>query len=196
MTRSYEIERLYHEARERDSSERSAFLDRACAGDESLRAEVESLLVWREQASGFLEVSEPGAATSASACAPPGFFRRHPWWVWCWSALVLIATAAIYFVGLTAPVTAGWGLAVARVDGRPAAYRVITITPGMPAQRAGFEVGDLISLADVERFVRDKSAGVTYRFEVFSAERRQTRALTRARSCAMQTRPNGRPRRA
>ena len=33
-----------HEARERDLRERAAFLDEACAGDDALRSEVESLL--------------------------------------------------------------------------------------------------------------------------------------------------------
>jgi Tol biopolymer transport system component len=39
-----QIERLFHEARERTPAERSAFLVRACANDSALRREVESLL--------------------------------------------------------------------------------------------------------------------------------------------------------
>ena len=39
-----EIERLFHEARERTPAERDAFLARACADDPTLRREVESLL--------------------------------------------------------------------------------------------------------------------------------------------------------
>ena len=35
--------------------ERSGFLDRACAGDEALRREVESLLASHDEASQFLE---------------------------------------------------------------------------------------------------------------------------------------------
>jgi len=38
------IERIYHDAIERPLSERAAFLQSACAGDDSLRREVESLL--------------------------------------------------------------------------------------------------------------------------------------------------------
>src|SRR5262245_53024429 len=38
------IERLYHQALARGASERSAFLDEACASDDALRREVESLL--------------------------------------------------------------------------------------------------------------------------------------------------------
>src|SRR5262249_57406436 len=39
-----EIERLYHAALEREESQRTAFLEKACAGDAALRREVESLL--------------------------------------------------------------------------------------------------------------------------------------------------------
>jgi len=39
-----QIERLYHAARERGPNERAGFLDQACAGDEELRREVDSLL--------------------------------------------------------------------------------------------------------------------------------------------------------
>ena len=38
------IERLYFAALERDTGERAAFLAEACAGDDALRGEVESLL--------------------------------------------------------------------------------------------------------------------------------------------------------
>ena len=49
------IERLYHSAREREDSQRVAFLDEACAGDEVLRREIESLLAEEKEAKGFLE---------------------------------------------------------------------------------------------------------------------------------------------
>ncbi|HEV2668758.1 MAG TPA: serine/threonine-protein kinase, partial [Blastocatellia bacterium] len=45
-----QIEVLYQAALERDAIERAAFLDEACAGDEELRLEVESLLVADEEA--------------------------------------------------------------------------------------------------------------------------------------------------
>jgi eukaryotic-like serine/threonine-protein kinase len=38
------LERIYHEAVERPVAKRGAFLDAACAGDEALRKELESLL--------------------------------------------------------------------------------------------------------------------------------------------------------
>ena len=48
------VERLYHDARERDASERARFLAEACAGDEGLRREVELLLAQGEGTGSFL----------------------------------------------------------------------------------------------------------------------------------------------
>jgi len=45
-----EVERLYHEARKCSDDERALFLEESCAGDESLRQEVESLLACRPAA--------------------------------------------------------------------------------------------------------------------------------------------------
>src|SRR5262245_17404705 len=53
--RSQRIEELYHAARERDPSQRAWFLQQVCAGDESLRREVESLLAEDSRAKSFLE---------------------------------------------------------------------------------------------------------------------------------------------
>jgi eukaryotic-like serine/threonine-protein kinase len=39
-----QIEQLYHEAREHEPSERTAFLAQACRGDEELRQELDQLL--------------------------------------------------------------------------------------------------------------------------------------------------------
>jgi serine/threonine protein kinase/formylglycine-generating enzyme required for sulfatase activity/pimeloyl-ACP methyl ester carboxylesterase len=50
-----QIDQLLDAALEREPSERAAFLDKACAGDEALRREVEALLASDEQASRFLE---------------------------------------------------------------------------------------------------------------------------------------------
>jgi Tol biopolymer transport system component len=61
------IERLYHGAREREASERSKFLAAACAGDESLRREVESLLAQGEGTGSFL--GKPALEVAAQALA-------------------------------------------------------------------------------------------------------------------------------
>jgi serine/threonine protein kinase len=59
-----QIEQLYHAALERAEAERSAFLDEACAGDEALRREVESLLAFDKQAEQFIEAPPDDVATS------------------------------------------------------------------------------------------------------------------------------------
>ena len=61
------IERLYHAARERQASERSQFLAEACAGDESLRREVEALLAQGEATGSFL--GKPALDVAAQALA-------------------------------------------------------------------------------------------------------------------------------
>jgi tetratricopeptide (TPR) repeat protein len=48
------VEHLYHAALECAPGERGALLDKACAGDEDLRREVESLLAYDEQAQAFI----------------------------------------------------------------------------------------------------------------------------------------------
>src|SRR5207247_5916592 len=57
------IQALLQSALERESEERAAFLSEASAGDESLRRQVEALLVSYEQAGSFLEA--PAAQVGA-----------------------------------------------------------------------------------------------------------------------------------
>ena len=52
--RQDEIERMCQAALEHDPGARAAFLAEACAGDEALRQEVESLLAHERSAEGFL----------------------------------------------------------------------------------------------------------------------------------------------
>ena len=51
-----QIEKLYHSTLEREDSQRASFLKEACAGDEVVRREVESLLAYQPQAESFTEV--------------------------------------------------------------------------------------------------------------------------------------------
>src|SRR5579862_9156048 len=62
--RESEIERICHAALAREGSSRASFLAEACAGDDALRLEVESLLAQEPQAAGFL--STPAAAPFAA----------------------------------------------------------------------------------------------------------------------------------
>ena len=50
-----QVEETVHAALSCAESERGAYLARACAGDEALRREVESLLARQASPSGFLE---------------------------------------------------------------------------------------------------------------------------------------------
>ena len=58
------VERLYHLALARPAGERAALLAEACAGDEALRREVESLLA--QEGSGEVGLTR-GAAVAAAA---------------------------------------------------------------------------------------------------------------------------------
>src|SRR3712207_943979 len=55
VERWQQIKELFHSALERGRGERVAFLDEACAGDESLRREVESLITSHEKEGSFID---------------------------------------------------------------------------------------------------------------------------------------------
>ena len=63
--RERDVERLCQAALERDPAERTAFLATACAGDDALRREVESLLAQESEAAGFL--STPAVALAGES---------------------------------------------------------------------------------------------------------------------------------
>jgi serine/threonine protein kinase len=62
-----QVDELLQSALERAPGERSAFLERACAGDAALRREVESLLISADEAGSFIE--RPAAESGAQALA-------------------------------------------------------------------------------------------------------------------------------
>jgi hypothetical protein len=64
--RSQRIEQLYHAVRELDSVARAAFLEQACAGDDALRREVESLLAEDGGVQSFLETPAEEVVTKMS----------------------------------------------------------------------------------------------------------------------------------
>ena len=49
------VEEIYHATLEREEGQRAAFLEEACAGEEALRREVESLLAQEGATGSFLE---------------------------------------------------------------------------------------------------------------------------------------------
>jgi hypothetical protein len=188
-----EIERVCDHALEREPEDRAAFIRTACAGDEPLRVEVESLLACREQAGHFLEapalevvaraeaqvLSAPPARSSAEPLAGPGpgFFRRQAWWVWGCALPLLLAAASLHWVVLTGPEPAGWYLRQLPVPLNDMAGEVRRVTPGSPAARAGFEQGDFVSGPDLDRFLSRQQAGVTHRFHVLRRGERHALSL-------------------
>ncbi|MGZ5020929.1 MAG: hypothetical protein ACXWAV_10915, partial [Chthoniobacterales bacterium] len=60
------IDALFQVAVEKSPNERSAFLDESCAGDESLRREVEELLAADNGAEDFEKITEGVAADWAA----------------------------------------------------------------------------------------------------------------------------------
>jgi hypothetical protein len=65
---------------ERDEAARVAFLDEACAGDESLRREVESLLESNDEAGEFLSSSALDVAAKVLANRTGSFPDRAESW--------------------------------------------------------------------------------------------------------------------
>jgi eukaryotic-like serine/threonine-protein kinase len=96
-----EIERIYHAARELDKSAPPAYLAKACAGDESLRREVESLLAQADQAGSFLESPAIEVAAEALAKDQPGGRLSEQ------SAAALEPGGMVWHYGLTGK--SGWG---------------------------------------------------------------------------------------
>jgi serine/threonine-protein kinase len=62
-----QIDQLFHSALKCEPAARAAFLERACAGDEALRREVESLIGSHEQPDSFIE--SPAADLAAELLA-------------------------------------------------------------------------------------------------------------------------------
>ena len=67
-----QIDRLFHAALEHVPAQRSVFLAQACADDEPLRNEVESLLASHEQAESFIEAPATDIAAGLLTCERAG----------------------------------------------------------------------------------------------------------------------------
>jgi eukaryotic-like serine/threonine-protein kinase len=74
-----EIEKLYHSALERSAEHRQSYLGSACAGDEALRREVESLLASDDLAANFLESKEPQIEKQAAETLIPAGAQIGPY---------------------------------------------------------------------------------------------------------------------
>jgi serine/threonine-protein kinase len=75
MASKNNAEEIFNKAIElSDSAEQAEYLDRACAGNDKLRAEVDALLKWHEEAGDFLEVPpvDPDLTVQTSAVEGSG----------------------------------------------------------------------------------------------------------------------------
>jgi len=73
------LEDLFQAACDLTATERTAFLDRACGSDSSMRAEVESLLASADQTAGFIQQPVSDAARNVSSRFPFGGKRIGPY---------------------------------------------------------------------------------------------------------------------
>ena len=110
--RRSQVEGLYHRAAGQGKGQRAAFLREACAGDDALRREVESLLEKTDSAGPTsvptLEMSGKASARQAGADPTPRpsdtpRSRRAPWW------LYVVATSYVALFTLI-PYLVIWGL--------------------------------------------------------------------------------------
>lgn len=76
------IENIFHKALECDENRRKAVVEEACAGDESLRSEVESLLAHHDEAGEFMEspafMDDPSVASPGAAKKKPSTTESVP----------------------------------------------------------------------------------------------------------------------
>ncbi len=72
IDRQQQIKELYNAALEHAEGERASFLAEACAGDEELRRELESLLGYQARAEGFIETPLPKLAAELLAAEMAG----------------------------------------------------------------------------------------------------------------------------
>src|SRR5688500_4012109 len=74
--RRHDLERICQAALDRDPAARSAFLAEACAGDDALRREIESLLAHEGAAEDFMEAPVLDVAAERVAAQPDPFIGR------------------------------------------------------------------------------------------------------------------------
>ncbi len=70
MDRWATVKHIHQSALDRDPSERAAFVDESCGGDETLRREVQSLLMYATEAESFLE--RPAVDVAPTGPSAPG----------------------------------------------------------------------------------------------------------------------------
>jgi len=163
------VKAVFDGASDLDPAERSAFLEQACRGDRSLRAEVESLLA---QASGGSFLERPAwqrETTEDPAPAPAP--RRHPvfWGVWLAAIVVIAGLGHAASRGFQQVTVFGW------TEARGGTFwEVTSVAPDGPAagrlQRGDILLGlngdAAVSRAGTKAHRRVLGAGSSYRMRI------------------------------
>ncbi len=193
-----QIEKLYNAAMEHEPARRAEFLAEACAGNASLRREVESLLEQGDKEGSFIEV--PAMEKVARDLAPgpepvqgvdEALRRRAPWWIYALGVVFLVIAAVRYYAYLMAPEEPGTAIQpILDRGGKATGLRLVSVQPNSPAKKAGLKAGDII--LDSSGFWnisnQDKSGvpywqtGHAYRIDVEREGQRKTVFLTLGRS--------------
>jgi len=126
-----QIEDLFHRALEKHESQRAAFLHDACAGDDSVRREVESLL------------DQAGDTDTFSISSSPK--RQWPrWWMYVVAASFALMQVLLWYLTISGPTD---------VDGLQASFGggamiVNAVEPGSHLAQAGLRSGDRVVAID------------------------------------------------
>jgi hypothetical protein len=147
-----EIEKLYNAAMELDPARRAAFLAEACAGDEPLRMEVESLLAQSDKAGSFIDA--PAMEKVARDLGPgpepvrgdnEARSKRAPWWMFAVAAACLICAAVYIYAYWTEPENPGIQYQTfIDKDGSFALSVINDVISDSAAASAGLEKGDVL----------------------------------------------------
>jgi hypothetical protein len=192
-----EVERIYNVAMELDPARRADFLEEACAGDESLRAEVESLLAQIDKRGSFIDV--PAMERVARDLAPgpepmrgvdEALRRRAPWWMYVLAVVFFVPAAVHYYAYLMAPEEPGTAIQpILDTTGKVAGIRLASVQLNSPAEKAGLKAGDIILNSSGFWSISNQAnsgvsywrAGHTYRIDVERLGERKTIWLTLGR---------------
>ncbi len=167
------VKRIYNSVLEQESGRRTDFLREACADDESLQSEVESMLANQAEAADFLE--SPALCAEARALAgeyqdnsngrgqtdTPGTCNqswihvslhslKQLWWLYLLAAIFIADCVLRTYCSFLGP--RGFEIATRWEQN----HRVVAVVrPGSAADRAGLKPGDAILALDGQAFVQD-----------------------------------------
>jgi hypothetical protein len=103
MERWRKIDRIYNSAVELEPARREAFIMQACAGNESLLADVKSLLERTDHPTDFMEAAamervaqDLDADSSSKSTVSQVARKRAQWWMYVLATVILSPAAVTY----------------------------------------------------------------------------------------------------